>query len=93
MTNEPMTPLIPEFTSYDEEAAWWDSHDITEYLHELKPVTVRVAKHLSESLNIRLDHGTMVSLRQQAQKQGIGPTTLARMWIKERLTETARQHR
>lgn len=35
---------IPAFASREEEAAFWDTHDITEYLDELKPVAMR-AKH------------------------------------------------
>ena len=78
---------IPEFKSREEEAEWWDTHDITDYLDELKPVKVRFAKNLSEGINIRLDPETLAKLRQIAQEKGIGPTTLARMWILEHLRE------
>ena len=84
---------IPEITSREEEAAWWDSHDLSDYWDQFKPVKVRFDLHLSESLNMRLDPATMNGLRKQAQKQGVGPTTLARMWIKERLTQPTREVR
>ncbi len=76
---------IPEFASREEEARWWDTHDITDYLDELKPVKVRFAKNLSEGITIRFDPETMQELRAQAQEKGIGPTTLIRMWVKERI--------
>ena len=76
---------IPEFSSREEEAAWWDTHDVTEYLDELKPARARFAENLSEGITIRLDPETLGSLREQAKAKGIGPTTLARMWILERL--------
>jgi len=33
---------MPDFNkmSYEEEATWWDTHDITDYLDELTPVDV-----------------------------------------------------
>lgn len=76
---------IPEFKTIEEEAKWWDTHDITDYLDELKPVKVRFAKNLSRGLTIRLDLETLSRLRKQAKEKGIGPTTLIRMWILERL--------
>jgi predicted glycoside hydrolase/deacetylase ChbG (UPF0249 family) len=76
---------IPDFGSREEEAAWWDTHDITDYLDELKPVTVRFAKNLSQGITIRLDPTTLAQLRTVAHEKGIGPTTLARMWIVENL--------
>ncbi len=76
---------IPSFASREEEAAWWDTHDVTDYLDELTSVRVRFAKNLSEGITIRLDPETLTELRTRAHAQGIGPTTLARMWILERL--------
>lgn len=78
---------IPEFASREEEAEWWDTHDITDYLDELKPVKVRFAKNLSQGITIRLDPSTLAELRTRAHEKGIGPTTLARMWILEHLRE------
>jgi len=40
------------------------------------------------NITIRLDPRTLEKLRQEAHQRGIGPTTLARMWILERLQET-----
>ena len=34
---------IPEFQSREEEAAFWDTHDVTDYLAELRPVAVQRA--------------------------------------------------
>jgi len=79
------TPRIPQFASREEEAAFWDTHDTTEYECEFKPIEVRFAKNLSEPLTIRLDPDTLMQLRERAHEKGIGPTTLARMWLLERL--------
>lgn len=78
---------IPQFRNREEEAKWWDTHDITDYVDELKPVKVDFAKNLSEGLTIRLNSATIDKLRRIAQEKGIGPATLARMWIIEHLKE------
>jgi predicted DNA binding CopG/RHH family protein len=76
---------IPTFSSRDAEAAFWDTHDTADYEHAFKPVKVRFAKNLSQPLTIRLDPETLAELRERAHEKGIGPTTLARMWLLERL--------
>ena len=80
-------PSIPEFSSIEEEAAFWDAHDTTEFEDDFKPLKVRFAKELSTGLTVHLDAETVEKLRAEAQKKGIGPTTLARMWIQERLQQ------
>jgi len=78
---------IPEFATREEEAKFWDTHDISDYWDELRPVRARFAKQLSEGITIRLDPQTLTQLRAVAGERGIGPTTLARMWILEHLRE------
>lgn len=82
---------IPEFASREEEAEFWDTHDLADYWDEFKPVDVRFAKNLSEGITIRLDSETLAKLRSRAKEKGIGPTTLARMWILEHLQEEERR--
>lgn len=76
---------IPEFASRQEEADWWDTHDLADYQDEFKTVRAKFAKNLSQGLTIRLDEKTLTELRTVAHRKGVGPTTLARMWIVEHL--------
>ena len=48
-------------------------------------VEVRVKKPLDKVIPVRLSADKWEELRQEARELGIGPTTLARMWILERL--------
>ncbi len=80
---------IPHFDSAEEEAEFWDTHDFTDYQEGFKPARVRFAKRLSEGVTIRLDPDTLRRLRAEGHEKGIGPTTLVRMWILERLRESA----
>jgi hypothetical protein len=78
---------IPVFKNTEEEAAFWDTHSFADFWGEMKPVIVRFAKKLSDTITIRLDLNTLEELRERADEQGIGPTTLARMWILRQLQE------
>ena len=78
---------IPEFASRAEEAEFWDTHSMADYWEGLKPAKVRFAKNLSRGITIRFDPPTLNKLRQKAHQKGIGPTTLARMWIVEHVAE------
>ena len=83
---------IPEFSSIEEEAAFWDTHSTADYEGEFKPVRVRFAKKLSEGLTIRLDPDTLAKVRTEAEEKGIGATTLIRMWVLEHVKKHHEMH-
>lgn len=83
---------IPEFKTREEEAAFWDTHDVADYWDEFKPVKVHFAKNLSQGLTVRFDEETLNAIRERAKEKGVGPTTLVRMWVLERLKKQARHH-
>ena len=87
MTKGRMKPKepIPEFCSREEEAAFWDTHDMADYWEDFKPIKTKFSKNLSHGITVRFDENTLTELRDQAHRRGIGPTTLARMWILEHL--------
>ena len=76
---------IPTFNSREEEAEFWDSHDTADFEDEFERTNVRFAKNLSQCITVRFTADTLEVLRATAQKKGIGPIMLARMWILERL--------
>jgi hypothetical protein len=80
---------MPAFASVVEEAAFWDSHDITDFTAESSPVQIAVGKELAERLTLRLDQADRQALVRHAKEKGVGPSTLARMWLKERLRQEA----
>lgn len=45
---------IPSFTNRDDEAAFWDTHDMTEFYGvELQPVEVTIGGELAERIRLR----------------------------------------
>ena len=53
---------IPEFTSREEEAEFWDTHSLADYWDEFKPLKVRFGKNLSTGINVPLVHKTLQTL-------------------------------
>ena len=62
----------------------WDEQD--------EVVEVEVRKPLDKVIPVRLSAEKWEELKKEAQELGIGPTTLARMWILERLRQRAKAH-
>ncbi|MBZ0282484.1 MAG: BrnA antitoxin family protein [Anaerolineae bacterium] len=82
---QPNKDPLPANATHAQLAAFWDTHDITDYLDELQPISVKPMAPLEPGISVRFDRPTLVKLRAQAEKRGVGTTTLIRMWIKERL--------
>ena len=85
MSEKEKPTRIPTFNNRDEEAEFWDTHDTADFEDEFERTEVRFAKNLSQGITVRFTAETLATLRATARKKGIGPTTLARMWILERL--------
>lgn len=81
--------MTPNFKNKEKEAKFWETHSVSEFLDELKPIKVKFAKKLSEGITIRFDKLTLNKIRKVAHEKGIGPTTLARMWILDNLKQQA----
>lgn len=78
-------PIKP-FKTLEEEANFWDTHDAVEVFgKDIKVGFHRAPK--TDTLTIRFESDDIERLREEAIHKGIGPTTLARMWIKERLSQ------
>jgi len=79
---------IPRFKSREEEAEFWDTHSPLEY-GDWEEVELKVARPLIHTLAVRLDARTIDRLAAAARKKGLGPSTLARMWLLENLDREA----
>jgi hypothetical protein len=68
---------------YEAGDTWNDDDEVVE---------VEVKRPLDKVIPIRLPGDKWELLRQEARELGIGPTTLARMWLLERLRNVAADH-
>ena len=78
---------IPIFRSYEEEAKFWDTHNSTEFLDELKPAHMDFSKCTKKLVSMRLPDKQIEALKKIAAKRGIGYLTMIRMWVTDRLRE------
>ena len=83
---------IPSFQNYEEEVAFWGSHDITDFTEETVPVNMRSTPRLTKQLMIRLDEETDCMLEDIAAVEDIKKSTLIRKIIKTWLRQQQERH-
>ena len=71
-----MADLDKAVENIDRGDAWNESDEV---------VRVEVKKPLDKVIPVRLPADKWEQIREEARELGVGPTTLARMWILERL--------
>ena len=77
---------VPPFRDEAEAAEFWDTHSPLDYPEMFHEAEVRFDRPVvKRGLTIKLSEETITKLRALAHDLGIGPTTLARMWILEHL--------
>ena len=79
------TTRIPKFATRQEEAEFWDTHDLTDYLDELETVEVKFGDNLSGRVSIHLDADSLSKVCELAGEKGISPAALMRTWVMEHL--------
>lgn len=78
---------IPEFKSLEEEAKFWDTHSFVDFEDELEDVEIKfdLKKPKTETLIVRLQKDIKKEIEKIAQKRGLNVSTLARMWLMEKM--------
>jgi hypothetical protein len=73
---------VPKFKNIKEERTFWDTQDSTDYLGDFEPARdVVFVRPKKEVISLRLEPGVIHKLREVADKEGLSPTTYARMLI------------
>ncbi len=81
---------IPKFKNYQEEALFWDTHDVSDYLDEMKfsDVAFLPKQKKVDSVTIRLEPKFKDKLGKIAGSYGLNISSLSRMWLIDRLKQT-----
>lgn len=84
-----MNKKIPKFKSIKEETRFWDNHNVTDYLSLLKPVNLKVKLEdkKDQILTIRVQPTLKNRMEKIANNYGINLSTLARIWLIDKLKE------
>ena len=81
---------VPKFKDSKKEREFWDTHDSTDYLDDFEVAEdVVFVRPKKEVISLRLDPKIVKKLRELADKEGLPPTTYARMLIIKGLRERA----
>lgn len=85
---------FPNFNkmTYEEEATWWDTHDMGDYWDELEEVdlVVELDKPRDETIILRVQKDIKQKMERFARSRGLNLSTLTRMWLMEKLEESLR---
>lgn len=82
---------LPAFHTTEEEAAFWDSHDFTEFWQDAEPVILK--RTYNRPVQVRLDEQADHDLEVFAAEAHIKKSTLARQWLMERIQQEKTQRR
>ena len=77
---------MPNAKATDREVAkFWDTHSVSDYWNELELDELEAKPLPREVVTLRLDPKATKALRLLAKRRGMNYSSLARMWISERL--------
>lgn len=83
-------PIPDEFSSYEEAAEFWDSHDTTDYpdAFEDEPVEVR-ADFRRRRFEIEVEEDLIGALRERARRSGVSVRQLTSELLRRQLAATS----
>lgn len=85
---------VPKFRSAAKEREFWESksNDATEYFDPSKMVAAKFKnlKPSTTSISLRLTDSLLAGIRQQANKLDVPYQSLMKVWLTEKLRETAK---
>ncbi len=82
---------IPHFKTDEEAAAFWDSHSLADFSDDLEAADdIEFHAPQKQVISLRLDPEDVQLIKRLAHRKGIGHSTLAPIWVKEKLVELTR---
>ena len=79
---------LKAFKSLEEEANFWDTHDLAKiFSHPKTPLSklLEVESKKEVVMTVRVQKSVKDKINKLAKVKGLNPTTLSRMWLIERL--------
>jgi len=80
---------IPSFKSEEEERAFWETHDSTEYLDwtQAQQVIMPNLKPSTKTISLRLPQHLLDSIKAAANARDVPYQSLIKVWLQEKLHE------
>jgi predicted DNA binding CopG/RHH family protein len=78
---------IPQFASEEEERAFWESHDSTDYLdwNTAQSVVLSNLKPTTKTISLRLPQHLLDSIKAAANSRDVPYQSLIKVWLQEKL--------
>ncbi|MCI0399163.1 MAG: BrnA antitoxin family protein [Chloroflexi bacterium] len=83
-TNKQCDPIPEEFESYEDAAAFWETHDTTEYPDAFTDVDV-VAEFRGRYFEVELAEDVAIALQRQARRSGVTMSELANDLLRKQI--------
>jgi CopG antitoxin of type II toxin-antitoxin system len=77
---------ISKASSYQEIGEFWDTHDLSDYWDQTKPVEFKVDIQ-SEAIYYPVESKLSAKISSIAKQRGVSPETLLNLWLQEKLGE------
>ena len=78
------TEALPQTDSIQELAQFWDTHDLTDFEHELKEVTEPVFERLTV-IPLNLESAEAEAAKSLAEAKGVADAELIQGWVREKI--------
>jgi len=78
-------PIPEQFTTFDDLANFWETHDLTDYEDQLEEVKYKIAPAPTRQFILTLSDELTKTLRKAVQREGVSMQTLINLWVRERL--------
>jgi len=78
---------IPKFKNENEERKFWATHDLTDYLHQFKPIELDLSNLIpsTKPITIRLPESLLDSLKTLANKKDVPYQSLMKIFLADRV--------
>jgi hypothetical protein len=82
-------PIPDEFATYEDAAAFWDTHDTTDYPDAFQTVDVEEAALRQRRYEVEIDEDVVRLLQEQARKRALPISRLASDLLRQQLLPTS----
>lgn len=82
---------IPQTSSYDEIAEFWDTHSLADYWEQTEPAEFEIDPQARRRYLVALDPDLLKRVRRIAQSRGLATESLVNLLLEQRLQEVESQ--
>ena len=83
--DKPTDPLPHAFASYEEAAAFWDTHDTTDYLEDFQTVDVEEVVLRQRRYEVEIEEDVLHMLQERARQRHLSISRLASDLLRQQL--------